>query len=176
MSPDWKSSEEKWQRRWAEARLFESDPDPKRKKCFVTFPYPYMGGPMHVGHLFTISRLDAYARYMRMKGYNVLFPWAWHWTGETVAGAAERIRKGDKSFIEALTDLVKGALYPAVNDSQVKAQPIALPTLDEQRRIARVLCEQMAAVEKARAASEEELQTINALPAALLRRAFNGEI
>ena len=82
----------------------------------------------------------------------------------------------DKSFIEALTDLVKGALYPAVNDSQVKAQPIALPTLDEQRRIARVLCEQMAAVEKARAASEEELQTINALPAALLRRAFNGEI
>ncbi len=57
---------------------------------------------MHVGHLFTISRLDVYARYMRMKGYNVLFPWAWHWTGETVAGAAERIRKGDHNFIEAL--------------------------------------------------------------------------
>ncbi|MFH0849151.1 MAG: leucine--tRNA ligase [archaeon] len=104
MTPDWKSIEEKWQRRWAEARLFESDPDSKRKKCFVTFPYPYMGGPMHVGHLFTISRLDAYARYMRMKGYNVLFPWAWHWTGETVAGAAERIRKGDKTFIEVLRD------------------------------------------------------------------------
>ena len=61
-----------------------------------------MGGPMHVGHLFTISRLDIYARYMRMKGYNVLFPWAWHWTGETVAGAAERIRKGDQNFIQAL--------------------------------------------------------------------------
>ncbi len=57
---------------------------------------------MHVGHLFTISRLDIYARYMRMKGYNVLFPWAWHWTGETVAGAAERIRKGDQNFIQAL--------------------------------------------------------------------------
>lgn len=101
----WKAIEEKWQKKWAEARLFESDPDPSRKKCFVTFPYPYMGGPMHVGHLFTMSRLDAYARYMRMKGYNVLFPWAWHWTGETVAGAAERIRKGDKPFVEALRDV-----------------------------------------------------------------------
>ena len=39
-----------------------------------------------------------------------------------------------------------------------------------------MLREQMAAVEKARAAAEEELQTINALPAALLRRAFNGEV
>jgi type I restriction enzyme S subunit len=53
---------------------------------------------------------------------------------------------------------------------------LPLPPLDEQQRIAAVLCKQMAAVEKAREAAEEELQTINALPAALLRRAFNGEI
>jgi type I restriction enzyme S subunit len=39
-----------------------------------------------------------------------------------------------------------------------------------------VLREQMAAVEKARAAAEEGLNTINALPAALLRRAFKGEV
>ena len=82
----------------------------------------------------------------------------------------------DESFIEALTDLVKGSLYPAINDGQVKVQQIPLPPLSEQRRISEVFREQMAAVEKARAAAEEELQAINALPAALLRRAFNGEV
>ena len=51
---------------------------------------------------------------------------------------------------------------------------IPLPPLPEQRRIAGVLKEQMAAVEKARSAAEEELNTINALPAAILRRVFEG--
>jgi type I restriction enzyme S subunit len=81
-----------------------------------------------------------------------------------------------ESFIEALTDLVKGALYPAVNDGHVMAQPIPLPPLVAQRRLAAALREQMTAVEKTRAAVEEELNTINAMPAALLRRAFNGEL
>ena len=53
---------------------------------------------------------------------------------------------------------------------------LPLPPLSEQQRIAAVLREQMAAVEKVRAAAEEESATINALPAALLRRAFNGEL
>jgi len=56
------------------------------------------------------------------------------------------------------------------------ALKIPLPPLSEQKRIAAVLNEQMTVVEKARSAAEEELSTITALPAALLRRAFNGEI
>ena len=63
-----------------------------------------------------------------------------------------------------------------VPDDFLKSLEIPLPPLDEQERIAGVLRGQMAAVEKARTAAEEELQTINALPAALLRRAFNGEL
>ena len=102
---DWKVIEGKWQKKWEDTKIYESDPDPDRKKCFVTFPYPYMGGPLHVGHAFSSTRLDIYARYMRMKGYNVLFPWAWHWTGETVAGAAERVKIGDTAFIDALRDV-----------------------------------------------------------------------
>jgi type I restriction enzyme S subunit len=63
-----------------------------------------------------------------------------------------------------------------VPDDFLKSLEIPLPPLDEQRRIAGVLREQMAAVAKARASAEEELQTISALPAALLCRAFNGEL
>ena len=100
-----KRIEAKWQQKWEEAKIFEADPDIKRQKCFVTFPYPYMNGPLHVGHGFTATRIDAYARFKRMQGYNVLFPWAWHWTGQPLAGASERVRKGDKEFIRALREI-----------------------------------------------------------------------
>ena len=105
MPIEWKKIEEKWRRAWEKARIFEADPDPLRKKCFVTFPYPYMNGPLHVGHAFTATRVDAYARFKRMQGYNVLFPWAWHWTGETIGGASERVRLGDKDFVKALREI-----------------------------------------------------------------------
>lgn len=70
----------------------------------------------------------------------------------------------------------RGGAQPGFNATMLTSLRIPLPPIEEQRRIARLLGDQMAAVEKARAASEEELQTIDALPAALLRRAFNGEI
>lgn len=97
--------EEKWRKAWEEARIFEADPDPTRKKCMVTFPFSYMNGPLHVGHGFTATRVDSYARFKRMQGYNVLFPWAWHWTGETIAGVSERVKTGDKDIIRALREI-----------------------------------------------------------------------
>ncbi|MCX8176546.1 MAG: class I tRNA ligase family protein, partial [Candidatus Bathyarchaeota archaeon] len=78
---DFKAIEEKWQKKWSEAKIFEADPDWSKPKCFVTFPFPYMSGPLHVGHAYSATRVDVYARYKRMCGFNVLFPWAWHWTG-----------------------------------------------------------------------------------------------
>ncbi len=97
--------EKKWRRAWEEAKIFEAEPDQTRKKCMVTFPFPYMNGPLHVGHGFTATRVDTYARFKRMQGYNVLFPWAWHWTGETIAGASERVKSGDETLITALRDV-----------------------------------------------------------------------
>jgi len=97
--------EEKWQKAWDDAQIFEADPD-KKKKFFVTFPYPYINGPLHFGHAFTASRVDIYARFKRMQGYNVLFPWAWHWTGQPLIGASQRVAKGDKAFIQLLKEVV----------------------------------------------------------------------
>lgn len=77
-------------------------------------------------------------------------------------------------FVEALSSLVTGALYPAVTDRQVLSQPIPLPPLSEQKRIASILDEQLAAVEKARRACEEQLEAAKALPAAYLRSVFDS--
>ena len=77
-------------------------------------------------------------------------------------------------FVASLSELVKGALYPAVTDGQVRNQIIPLPPIVEQMHIAHILTEQMAAVDRARAAAEEQLLGINALPAALLKQAFSG--
>ena len=71
----------------------------------MTFPFAYMNGPLHVGHGFTATKVDAYARYLRMQGYNVLFPWAWHWTGETIAGASERVRKREPAIIKEFREI-----------------------------------------------------------------------
>jgi leucyl-tRNA synthetase len=100
-----KQIEEKWRVKWENARIFEADPDPNKPKLMVTFPYPYMNGPLHVGHTFTASRVDAYARFKRMQGYNVLWPWAWHWTGQPLLGASERVARGDEAYIRILREV-----------------------------------------------------------------------
>ncbi len=100
-----KQMEQKWQAKWETAHIFEADPDPKKQKIMVTFPFPYMNGPLHVGHTFTASRVDAYARFKRMQGYNVLWPWAWHWTGQPLLGASERVARGDQAYIKVLREV-----------------------------------------------------------------------
>ncbi len=63
-----------------------------------------------------------------------------------------------------------------ITRAQVINLMIPHPPLREQQRIAAVLRDQMAAVEKTRAGTKAEMETINALPAALLRKAFNGDL
>jgi type I restriction enzyme S subunit len=70
----------------------------------------------------------------------------------------------------------RGGNQPNLNGQILQDMIVPLPPLSEQQRIVSVLENQMAVAEKARAAAEEELNTINALPAALLRRAFNGDL
>ena len=93
---------EKWQRKWEESRIFEADPD-SRPKVFINGAYPYVNGRPHLGHFFsTFLRPDVYARYKRMKGFNVLYPQGFHATGQPIAAAARRIREGDPTIRKIL--------------------------------------------------------------------------
>ncbi len=99
---DFREIEKKWQKVWQESRIFEADPD-NRQKFFITIPYPYLNGNLHAGHTRTLTIGDAFARYMRMKGYNVLFPLGFHVTGTPIIGLAELIAKRDEKTIEVYT-------------------------------------------------------------------------
>jgi len=90
---------EKWQRRWAEAKVFEADPDPSKPKFFLTVAFPYPNGPAHMGHGRTYTITDAYARFKRMQGYNVLFPLGFHYTGTPILTMAEKVVAGDEKIL-----------------------------------------------------------------------------
>ena len=81
-----------------------------------------------------------------------------------------------KNAVPDIQALGSGATFAEVSKSKLQEFEIPLPPLPEQQRIAALLKDQIAAVDKARKAAEAQLETINALPISLLRRAFNGEL
>jgi len=99
------SVEKKWQKKWAEAKAFESAATPGKPKFFANFPYPYMNGKLHIGHLYTFLRAEIFSRYKRMRGYNVLFPFAFHCTGTPIVAAARRIKDREEKQVKILRDM-----------------------------------------------------------------------
>ncbi len=81
-----------------------------------------------------------------------------------------------KEIQPKIENLATTSLVPIINKFTFSEISIPMPPLTEQKPIAAILKEQMVAIKKARIAAEEELNTINAMPATLLRRAFNGEL
>jgi leucyl-tRNA synthetase len=102
-----KQIEEKWQKRWENAKIFEANPDPKRPKYFITVAYPYPNSPQHIGHARTYTLADVHARYMRMRGYNVLLPMAFHYTGTPILAMAKRLAENDKELINDFINVYK---------------------------------------------------------------------
>ena len=76
---------------------------------------------------------------------------------------------------EFIKKIVGGSTYPNIKWSTYKDFTFPLPALPEQKRIAAILTEQMAAVEKARAAAEARLKAAKELPASYLREVFKSE-
>ncbi|MEX0643606.1 MAG: restriction endonuclease subunit S [Pirellulales bacterium] len=89
----------------------------------------------------------------------------------------------DTEFLWHLLDVVTqsligraaGSTFVNLPGAELKRFRVPLPPLAEQKRIAAILKEQLAAVERAKIAVEAQLEAVNVLPAKLLRSAFQGE-
>jgi leucyl-tRNA synthetase len=102
---EWKNIEEKWQKRWADAKAFETDPDPSKPKYYLTVAYPYPNSPQHIGHGRTYTLTDVHARFQRMHGKNVLLPMGWHFTGTPLFAMVERLKAKDPAILNTFLNL-----------------------------------------------------------------------
>lgn len=66
--------EPKWQTKWEQDGLYRSVIDDSKPKHYALTMLPYPSGDLHIGHWYAMTPSDARARFMRMRGFNVLFP------------------------------------------------------------------------------------------------------
>jgi leucyl-tRNA synthetase len=102
--------EAKWQKRWADAKLFDTEAVPGRQKYYVLEMLPYPSGDIHMGHVRNYSIGDALARYMWMKGYNILHPIGWDAFGLPAENAAIKSQRHPSEFTFSYIDRMRGQL------------------------------------------------------------------
>ncbi|MGA3326295.1 MAG: leucine--tRNA ligase [Terriglobia bacterium] len=102
--------EAKWQKRWADEKLFATEAEPGRKKYYVLEMLPYPSGDIHMGHVRNYSIGDALARYMGMKGYNILHPIGWDAFGLPAENAAIKSGRPPSEFTFSYIERMRGQL------------------------------------------------------------------
>jgi len=98
---DFEEMERKWQKRWFDGKIYEARRE-KGKKFFIHFAYPGISGYLHVGHMRGFTYADVIARYMRMNGYDVIFPAGFHATGLPAVSLAKKVARNDEKMLEYL--------------------------------------------------------------------------
>jgi leucyl-tRNA synthetase len=102
--------EKKWQKKWEADGLYRSVIDESRPKHYALTMLPYPSGDLHIGHWYAMTPSDAHARFMRMKGYNVLFPMGFDAFGLPAENAAVKHGIHPKEWTYANIERMRGQL------------------------------------------------------------------
>ncbi|MBL7054589.1 valine--tRNA ligase [Candidatus Woesearchaeota archaeon] len=90
---DIKESEKKWQKYWEKEEVYKFNPDSKAEVYSIDTPPPTISGRMHIGHSFSFSQQDFVARFQRMLGKNVFYPFGTDDNGLPTIRLIESIKK-----------------------------------------------------------------------------------
>jgi len=108
MKPEFNPSEveAKWQEKWKKAKVYEADLSKAKKPFYslVMFPYP-SGDKLRVGHWYNFAPADSYARFMRMKGFDVCEPMGFDAFGLTAENYAIKTGTPREESIQQTVDM-----------------------------------------------------------------------
>ncbi len=106
---DIKEIEEKWKSYWQENKIFEFDPKSKKKIYSIDTPPPTVSGEMHMGHALMYSQMDFIARYKRMAGFEVFYPFGTDDNGLPTEKLVQKLKKVKSTKMER-EDFIKLSL------------------------------------------------------------------
>ena len=95
---NFKKIEDKWQDKWEKNKTFKSNVNSKKKKYYCLEMLPYPSGTLHMGHTRNYSIGDAYSRFKRMRGFNVLYPMGFDAFGLPAENAAIKNKINPKEW------------------------------------------------------------------------------
>lgn len=109
---DFKEIENKWQKIWGEnTELYKADDYSKKNKKYILVEFPYPSGSgLHVGHAFSFTGGDVYARYCRMTGNNVMFPMGWDAFGLPTENYAIKTKQKPQKVTKDNTDMFRNQM------------------------------------------------------------------
>ncbi|MFW6040439.1 MAG: valine--tRNA ligase [Thermoplasmatota archaeon] len=106
--------EKKWIDEWEEMDIYNFDQSLDAPVYSIDTPPPTISGRMHIGHAVSYTQMDIIARYKRMRGYNVFYPWGWDDNGiatelfvKNETGISPK-EVGREKFIELCLETSKG--------------------------------------------------------------------
>ena len=106
---DFKEIEKKWQKYWEEhPEISRATNDSKKEKKYILVEFPYPSGSgLHIGHAFSFTGGDVYARFKRMQGFNVLFPMGWDAFGLPTENYAIKMKRKPQEITKENTDMFR---------------------------------------------------------------------
>jgi leucyl-tRNA synthetase len=106
---NFKEIENKWKKYWEKhPELYRADNKSKKLKKYILVEFPYPSGSgLHVGHAFSFTGGDVYARFKRMQGENVMFPMGWDAFGLPTENYAIKMKKKPQEVTKENTEMFK---------------------------------------------------------------------